>query len=405
MKARCPNCWTVFRVTREHLSARGGKVRCGQCQEIFNALGNLLDDDAEKFSVLIEPGELEGLESLREFPLPEDGRADALKFPETGALEKEWAEAREEAPLSTAPDASPRFSPLEGFDELAPFDELSVPGNIEHGLEILDPPDALKTPESEEIQETASSNELLPPQITGMRVPEREIQVKIVDLPKPADRCAEISADDSGRGDADESIPEERSREADEAGIPASPREIARILADVKGAESFLSGSFRHSDAMERHFRRGAIFLGILLLFQVVARFRGEIAHLAPLFRPPLELLSRAFGAHVPLPRHIESINLEASDLQNDPDRGLLVLSAILRNRAHYGQAYPSLDVLLTDEKDKVIVRRVFDPGEYLPLKLSPRQPFAANSDINIRLWVETRDVKPVGYRLYVVYP
>lgn len=40
---RCPSCGTSFRVTPEQLKARAGKVRCGQCQGVFNALESLQD--------------------------------------------------------------------------------------------------------------------------------------------------------------------------------------------------------------------------------------------------------------------------------------------------------------------------------------------------------------------------
>ncbi|MDR1888833.1 MAG: zinc-ribbon domain-containing protein [Zoogloeaceae bacterium] len=42
-QTRCPSCQTAFRVTPEQLLARGGKVRCGACQQIFNAGDYLLD--------------------------------------------------------------------------------------------------------------------------------------------------------------------------------------------------------------------------------------------------------------------------------------------------------------------------------------------------------------------------
>jgi predicted Zn finger-like uncharacterized protein len=44
MKTCCPDCQTIFRVTSEQLKARAGKVRCGQCRRVFNALDSLLDD-------------------------------------------------------------------------------------------------------------------------------------------------------------------------------------------------------------------------------------------------------------------------------------------------------------------------------------------------------------------------
>ncbi|MDR0735340.1 MAG: DUF3426 domain-containing protein [Zoogloeaceae bacterium] len=41
MLTRCPHCRTAFRVTREQLLARDGKVRCGVCRRAFNAMGYL----------------------------------------------------------------------------------------------------------------------------------------------------------------------------------------------------------------------------------------------------------------------------------------------------------------------------------------------------------------------------
>ena len=43
MLSRCPNCQTTFRVTTEQLKARLGQVRCGTCQQVFNALEALVD--------------------------------------------------------------------------------------------------------------------------------------------------------------------------------------------------------------------------------------------------------------------------------------------------------------------------------------------------------------------------
>lgn len=43
MLTRCPNCETTFRVTPEQLKARHGKVRCGECQKVFDALETLIE--------------------------------------------------------------------------------------------------------------------------------------------------------------------------------------------------------------------------------------------------------------------------------------------------------------------------------------------------------------------------
>ncbi|MEI7432191.1 MAG: DUF3426 domain-containing protein, partial [Betaproteobacteria bacterium] len=149
-----------------------------------------------------------------------------------------------------------------------------------------------------------------------------------------------------------------------------------------------------------------ATLLIIGLVGQMAFRFRSEIAISAPFLRPALESLSQAMDADIPLPRHVELVSIEASDLQNDAAHGnLLVLNATLRNRAGYSQAYPSLELSLTDTQDAAIARRVFAPAEYLSPKLPAGHPFAANADTAIRLWIEAKDISAAGYRLYVFYP
>lgn len=44
MYTRCPKCSTCFRVTDRHLAIAKGKVRCGQCQHVFNAPEHAIDD-------------------------------------------------------------------------------------------------------------------------------------------------------------------------------------------------------------------------------------------------------------------------------------------------------------------------------------------------------------------------
>lgn len=63
MITRCPGCATAFRVTPEHLKAMHGKVRCGQCQMVFNAIDTLFDDVKEPVA---------STEALPEFTIQED---------------------------------------------------------------------------------------------------------------------------------------------------------------------------------------------------------------------------------------------------------------------------------------------------------------------------------------------
>ncbi|MFA7268822.1 MAG: DUF3426 domain-containing protein [Sterolibacterium sp.] len=62
MITRCPNCATAFRVTPEQIKAMQGKVRCGRCQQVFNAIDTLRD-------MLAEPALAS--ESFKDLPEPE----------------------------------------------------------------------------------------------------------------------------------------------------------------------------------------------------------------------------------------------------------------------------------------------------------------------------------------------
>ncbi|HEX4597158.1 MAG TPA: DUF3426 domain-containing protein [Burkholderiaceae bacterium] len=48
LAARCPHCRALFRVVADQLKLRGGLVRCGECRQVFDAIGSLsyVDDVA-----------------------------------------------------------------------------------------------------------------------------------------------------------------------------------------------------------------------------------------------------------------------------------------------------------------------------------------------------------------------
>jgi predicted Zn finger-like uncharacterized protein len=62
LTTNCPSCSTAFRVTPEQLKARAGKVRCGHCQAVFNALESLND---------LPPAPPETHEAVTDGPLPQ----------------------------------------------------------------------------------------------------------------------------------------------------------------------------------------------------------------------------------------------------------------------------------------------------------------------------------------------
>ena len=101
-------------------------------------------------------------------------------------------------------------------------------------------------------------------------------------------------------------------------------------------------------------------------------------------------------------------MSIESSDLQADPGQdNLVVLNAVIRNRASFPQQYPDLELTLTDESDQAVVRRVLVPADYVP---APRGRSAMNgigpgAEVVVRLHFDTSRVRATGYRLYLFFP
>jgi predicted Zn finger-like uncharacterized protein len=154
----------------------------------------------------------------------------------------------------------------------------------------------------------------------------------------------------------------------------------------------------------------GAASLAALALAgQVAYRFRAELAASSPAARAPMQALCAPFGCEVPLPRRSELMSIDASELQADARReGLIVLNAVIRNRARFPQDYPALEVTLTDEADRPVVRKVLAPRDYLEPATRARlieQGIAPGSEAALRVYLDTSRARATGYRIYLFYP
>ncbi len=149
------------------------------------------------------------------------------------------------------------------------------------------------------------------------------------------------------------------------------------------------------------------VILALLLPVQGIVFFRNQIADRIPALHAPLEAMCRSFGCRVALPRRTDKLEIETSDLQAlDPARpNRVVLIATVRNLAPLTQAFPSLELTLTDPEERALVKQVFEPAQYLPESVRPEQGFGAQSEVPIRLQLDTGTVTASGYRLFLFHP
>ena len=238
------------------------------------------------------------------------------------------------------------------------------------------------------------------PPLAWQRLPEAPVQSE------PSEAPLALSA-----APDDEPLNEQEALAAQEAGKASGfilPRDTTEIPGYSKWSEGVMAPAFAPAEEKpsRRPFALAAIALFLVLFGQAVFHFRSELALASPSLRPALEALAQALGASLPLPAHAELISIESSDLQTDASRGnFLVLNATLRNHASFAQAFPTLELSLTDTQDNAIARRTFSPKEYLPAKAIETQALAANSDEVVRLWLEVSNIDAAGYRLFVFYP
>lgn len=167
-------------------------------------------------------------------------------------------------------------------------------------------------------------------------------------------------------------------------------------------------------EAVEPHARFTSLWaLGSLLAFaallaQLALHYRTELATLVPQTRPYLAEACRVLDCELRLPRRPDLLSLESSDLQADSRReGLIVLNAVIRNRAPFAQEHPALELTLTDAADKAVVRRVLQPADYLgaAARATLAQGIAAGGESVLRVHFDTRGVRATGYRVYLFYP
>jgi predicted Zn finger-like uncharacterized protein len=150
----------------------------------------------------------------------------------------------------------------------------------------------------------------------------------------------------------------------------------------------------------------GSVLLGFTLLLQLAYFLRVEIAARLPGIKPAMQQICTVLHCTLPLPRRIDLISIESSELEADPAQAnIITLHALLRSRAPYAMAYPSIELTLTDMQDNAIARRTFGPAQYLPSAINEAQGFPANRESSVKLHLDTTELKPAGYRLFLYYP
>ena len=396
MLTRCPNCQTTFRVAPEQIRARHGRVRCGECLDVFNALDTLVD---EPMAAALPP--------------EADGRGAAA------------ADVFEPAPTAAFPVPDIVPLPVERPAETTCDTPVDAPVDAATAwaAQIAVPPPLYFGPPIHESDSTAAAT--APPPVEASPAPvdtATEQADAIADTTPPVAQSPVATADDDAAALvaplADDAALAAAALAAVAQGTATKPavRPAWRPShAEVRVPDA-ADGATETEDtpaaSASRPLWRSLLLVlamalaAAALLFQAALHWRVELATLWPSTRPLYDEACALFDCTVELPRKASLIGIESSDLHPDPnDKTRLVLRATLRNRAPFAQAWPHLELTLTDTADRALARRVLAPVDYLPAAVRIQAGIASHADAPIERPLSAADADAAGYRLYLFYP
>ena len=423
----CPHCNTTFRVASDQLKLRGGIVRCGACNEVFDGNAALIDLGAAA------PQSAEAAPAPPPEPgpaAPPEQSASAAFDAEVAAIEAKHAEDTAE-PIYTL-DFDTTFDPFGILPQSAlPEPEAEAEAEPEPELELE--PESEPEPEPEPAHEPdpeagpePEPEPFVDEEIIALALPDDE-QDQLDETPEPETSVRDEAADllpsllmrESAAAEpapppppemqvaTSKSVRRNAAKRKKAAPKPALPVEAAPEIEPANDEPEFV----RRSRLQEQTGRTRRIVMGagsallvLALAAQGVATFRNVLAARYPDLKPVLATTCAVFGCRIDLPAQIETLSVETGELQS-LGASTFSYTTLLRNQGALVQAWPHIELALTDANDKPLVRRVFAPAEYLPQGIAAAKGFGPRSEQPVKLFFELNQVKASGYHIAIFYP
>ena len=352
LATRCTACGTVFRVVQDQLKVSEGWVRCGRCQEVFNALEGLFD--LERDAAPPPPPEAAPEAAPEPSPIGESvsGRVPLDPAPASAAA------AADETPVPAPLPDSPQV-------QVDPLIESRLSSQID-----IDSADA------------ARSSGADPDEIDTIGdFADARFNTSLLAADAAANDEAPQYGDDRTEDSLDDEVP---------AAAPAPS-----FVTEADRAARWHRPGVRIITMLA-----GAALLGLLGL-QVALQFHDSIAARWPAWRGPLAALCEAAGCVLAPPRRLDAVAVDSSGLLRVSDNAdAYRLSVVLRNRAEFAVAAPSIELSLTDASGQMVARRVFEPSDFqsaprslVPLGETPLQLVLASGE------------RISGYSIEIFYP
>jgi hypothetical protein len=204
------------------------------------------------------------------------------------------------------------------------------------------------------------------------------------------------------------------------AAMPADmPAEVQAEVVVETVARANVASELDHTELsfVKRHDRsqrfgkvaRAAMVLGIPLLLGAIAlqgatTFRNTLAAGYPELKPALSMACQVLDCVIELPTQLDTLTIEQGELQSLAGN-TFSFTTVLRNQSRTAQAWPHIELILNDNADKPVLRRVLAPSDYLATPDDVAKGFGARTEQSVKLYFELSQLKASGYHIAIFYP
>lgn len=403
---RCPHCDTRFRVTDEQLGIAKGKVRCGSCMEVFNALENRHEDGQESVtggkpdSLATHSG---GLSSEDDFVFQDN--------PDEDAAEGAYAGTR----LTFSDDEL--SDSFRSFDETVPAgfdadDEDAKSRSVDESWA-----EAMLIDETRPGVKTADEPEPPSPDIPAASSPEGSIaSAPEPQQPKPEFAAHSLNRDAAETGDPDTALPDEAPQTGGPREDETGWQEVSddNLTNDMK-AEPTSAGNpyygLAHEPiAVRQQSSRGwlsktvwfLVIIGLIggLVSQVVY-FQFDRLSSIPELRPFYEKGCELAGCELNSLIAVDRIQSRKLVVRTAPeDRNSLIVDAVILNDAEFEQPFPSIGLTFSNLNGDIVAQSLFAPKDYLAGDARDLSAMPPNTPVRIAITIRDPGRDAVNYNI-----
>ncbi len=368
LQTQCPNCQTRFRVTNEQLGIARGKVRCGNCMEVFNAVEHQIKS-ATTGKDSSKPAFGSSSKPRKKLPDIEEDFIFADN-PEEDATEGHYAGTR----LSFSEDElSDSFRSIDetGEPEFGGADDEIRPDSIDESWAeaILEDDEPPRRPEPAPAPEPEPKTAVKSEPATDPVPPAQPAPVQAKPQPQPQHHTPDTTAVAADEAD-DFFVPAGAEPEPD-FGFDAEPEANTRPITasspfhDLRRDPVSVNGG---RGGKLRSLLWGLIILALIgILVAQVVWFQFDRLSAIPQLRPFYEQACEIAGCELAPLVDVNAVQSRKLVVRTDPaNRAQLVVDAVIINRADFEQPFPAIALTFSNLNGDVVAQSIFTPDEYL---------------------------------------